>query len=192
MSAATTSQAVTSASRDDKLSLSTMAFISDTVTMSRVSADLFSMTLGKANVREGSIDAALSISEWPRDLDLLIVDLADAGDPIADAAALKTAVPGGCIVIGIGRINDVALYRDLIAVGFGDYLAVPFAEGAISRAVERVLELRERTGNAGRSPQASQKGATLRTLSVIGARGGVGATTAAVAIAAALCTREPR
>ena len=89
-----------------------MAFVSDTVTLSRVSADLFNMTLGKANVREGTIDGALAISEWPRDLDLLIVDIGDAGDPVADAAALKTSVPGTCMVIGVGRINDVALYRD--------------------------------------------------------------------------------
>ena len=96
MSAAASAQVLTSTSRDDKPGLSTMAFISDTVTLSRVSADLFNMTLGKANIREGTIDAALAIGEWPRDLDLLIVDLADAADPIADAAALKTAVPGGC------------------------------------------------------------------------------------------------
>src|SRR3954469_4789834 len=99
---------------EERPALSAMAFVSDTVTLSRVSADLFNPTLGKANVREGTIDAALAISEWPRDLDLLIVDLGDAADPVADAAALKTAVPGGCLVIGVGRINDVALYRDLL------------------------------------------------------------------------------
>ena len=189
MSATASAQILTSASRDDKPGLSTMAFISDSVTLSRVSADLFSMTLGKANIREGSIDAALAIGEWPRDLDLLIVDLASAADPIADAAALKTAVPGGCIVIGVGRINDVALFRDLIAVGFNDYLALPFAEGAMSRAVDRALELRQRSGNGVMPGQSPLKDAAPRTLSVIGARGGVGATTVAVAIAAMLGTR---
>lgn len=99
MSAMASAQILTP-SRDEKPGLSAMAFISDTVTLARVSADLFNMTLGKANIREGTIDAALAIGEWPRDLDLLIVDLADAADPIADAAALKTAVPGSCLVIG--------------------------------------------------------------------------------------------
>jgi pilus assembly protein CpaE len=166
-----------------------MAFISDTAALSRVSADLFNMTLGKANIREGSIDAALAIGDWPRDLDLLIVDLADAVDPIADAAALKTAVPGGCIVIGVGRVNDVALFRDLIAVGFNDYLALPFAEGAMGRAVERALDLRQRTGSTATPGQSVHKSATPRTLSVIGARGGVGATTTAVTVAAMLGAR---
>jgi pilus assembly protein CpaE len=189
MSATASAQVVTSASRDSKPGLSTMAFVSDTTALSRVSADLFSVTLGKANIREGSIDAALAIGEWPRDLDLLIVDLAGAADPIADAAALKTAVPGGCIVIGVGRINDVALFRDLIAAGFNDYLALPLAEGAMRRAVDRALELRQRTGNGVGLGQSPLKDAAPRTLSVIGARGGVGATTAAVAIAAMLGTR---
>lgn len=189
MSATASAQILTSASQDDKPGLSTMAFISDTTALSRVSADLFNITLGKANIREGSIDAALAIGDWPRNLDLLIVDLADALDPIADAAALKTAVPGGCIVIGVGRVNDVALFRDLIAVGFNDYLALPFAEGAMGRAVERALDLRQRTGNTATLGQSAHKDATPRTLSVIGARGGVGATTTAVTVAAMLGAR---
>jgi pilus assembly protein CpaE len=164
-----------------------MAFVGDAVAQARVSADLFGMTMGKANVRDGSIDAALAVSEWPRDLDLLVVDLANAADPVADAAALKSAVPGNCIVIGVGRINDIALYRDLIAVGFSDYLALPLGEGVMTRAVERALEVRDRGGHMPGATAA--RDAKPRTLSVIGARGGVGATTLAVAIASMLGNR---
>jgi pilus assembly protein CpaE len=170
---------------EDTRSITAIAFVTDTVAQGRISSDLFSLTLGKANVREGSIDTALALSEWPRDLDLLIVDLGGSNDPVADAAALKTALPGNCILVGVGRINDVALYRDLMAVGFSDYLSLPLAEGAMSRAVDRALELRDRAG-----PAASAKAAAKpRTLSVLGARGGVGATTLAVALASMLGTR---
>ena len=62
---------------EEKRAITAMAFVTDTVAQGRISGDLFNMTLGKANVREGSIDTALAFSEWPRDLDLLIVDLAD-------------------------------------------------------------------------------------------------------------------
>jgi pilus assembly protein CpaE len=189
MSASATLQRSAPAAGEEKTAISAMAFVSDSTAMSRVSADLFGATLGKANIRDGTIDAALAISDWPRDLDLLIVDLEGAVDPIADAAALKTAVPGGCIVIGIGRINDVALYRDLLAVGFNDYLSVPFAEGAMGRAVERALEQRDRTGGPVASHSGAPKTAKPRTLAVIGARGGVGATTVAVTIAALLGAR---
>ena len=189
MSASANLQRALSVVGEEKPSISAMAFIADSVALSRVSADLFNTTMGKANIREGTIDTALAISEWPRELDLLIVDLDGAADPVADAAALKTAVPASSIVIGVGRINDVALYRDLLAVGFTDYLSMPFAEGAMGRTVDRALELRERTGSA-MAPQAGlSKDAKPRTLSVIGARGGVGSTTVAVTIAAMLGAR---
>ena len=189
MSASASLQRSPSPVGEEKPAISAMAFVSDSIALSRVSADLFNVTLGKASVRDGTIDAALAISEWPRDLDLLIVDLGSAADPVADAAALRTAVPGGCIVIGVGRINDVALYRDLIAVGFNDYLSMPFAEGTMARTVERALDLRDRTGGAMASHLGVPKDAKPRTLSVIGARGGVGTTTTAVTIAAMLGAR---
>ncbi|HEV3491583.1 MAG TPA: cellulose synthase operon protein YhjQ/BcsQ [Reyranella sp.] len=188
MSVTAIQQRPASAVGEEKPAISAMAFVSDSTAMARISADLFGVTLGKANIREGTIDAALAIGDWPRDLDLLIVDLGGAADPVADAAALKTAVPGGCIVIGVGRINDVALYRDLVAVGFNDYLSMPFAEGVMGRAVERTLEQRDRTGGA-MAQSAAAKAAKPRTLAVIGARGGVGTTTAAVTIAAMLGAR---
>jgi pilus assembly protein CpaE len=188
MAASASSQRAAVSGSEEKAAIAATAFIADSVAQSRVSADLFGMTLGKANVREGSIDTALAISEWPRDLDLLIVDLGDAADPVADAAALKTTVPAGCVVIGIGRINDVALYRDLVAVGFHDYLAMPLGEGAMASAAERALELRARgVGSMGTS--AGLKDAKPFTLSVIGARGGLGATTVAIAVAGMLGTR---
>lgn len=185
---AASAPATLTAGSEDKPAVSAMAFIADSAAQARVSSELFNMTLGKANVREGSIDSALGLTEWPRDLDLLVIDIGDSSDPIADAAALKTAVPGNCIVIGIGRINDVALYRDLLALGFADYLTTPLSEGALGRSVERALEHRERGGmtvGANNVP----KDAKPRTLSVIGARGGVGATTVAITIASMLGTR---
>jgi pilus assembly protein CpaE len=91
------------------------------------------------------------------------------------------------MVIGVGRINDVALYRDLMAVGFNDYLSLPLAEGAMGRAVDRALELRDR--GAGPVANAAKSATKPRTLSVIGARGGVGATTLAVSLASMLGSR---
>lgn len=188
MASATATTQRQPAPTEERQAIAAMAFIADSVAQGRVSADLFNMTLGKANVREGSVATALAINDWPRDLDLLVVDLADATDPVADAAALKTAVPGNCVVIGVGRINDVALYRDLMAVGFSDYLALPLAEGMVGRAAERAFEMRER-GGGGAGTGAAAKDATPRTLAVIGSRGGVGATTVAIGVAGLLGNR---
>ena len=178
--------AVVQPAAEESRSITAIAFVTDSVAQGRISSDLFGLTLGKANIREGSIDTALALSEWPRDLDLLIVDLGASSDPVADAAALKTALPSSCMLIGIGRINDVALYRDLMATGFSDYLALPLPEGAMLRAVERGLELRERGGGPAAGAKATAK---PRTLSVVGVRGGVGATTLAVTLAGMIGTR---
>jgi pilus assembly protein CpaE len=188
MAAAASAQRASSVATEERSPISAIAFVADTKAQSRVSADLFDLTLGKASIRDGSIDTALGLAEWPRDLDLLIVDIAESSDPVADAAALRTAIPGSCIVIAVGNINDVALYRDLLAVGFDDYLALPLGEGVIGRVVERALSERERNG-AKMQGAAANKDARPRTLSVIGARGGVGATTAAIALASLLGTR---
>src|SRR5260221_11146995 len=146
MAESASSQRVAVGGAEEKAAIAATAFIADAVAQARVSADLFGMTLGKANVRDGSIDTALAVSDWPRDLDLLIVDLADAADPVADAAALKTTVPGGCVVIGVGRINDFALYPDLMAGGFSGGLPLPLGEGGAARDAERAVGPGERAG----------------------------------------------
>lgn len=175
---------------DESPALTAMAFAADAASQSRISSDLFNLTLGKAAIREGTIDAALAISEWPRNLDLLVVELGQGADPVADAAALKTALPGGCIVIGLGSINDVGLYRDLMAVGFNDYLSLPLGEGVLLRAIERAIETRDRgAGAVVMHPAAANKDTKPRTLAVLGARGGVGATTLAVTVASMLGQR---
>ena len=180
--------AVIQPTAEESQAISAMVFVTDSVAQGRISGDLFGLTLGKASIREGSIDTALSLSDWPRDLDLLVVDLAGSSDPVADAAALKTALPSSCIVIAVGRVNDVALYRDLMGAGFSDYLALPLGEGLIGRAVERALEQRDR-GGGGSAAGGNKAAAKPRTLSVLGARGGVGATTLAVTLAAMLGSR---
>src|SRR5919108_128872 len=66
MSATTIAQRPPATAGEERTALSAMAFVSDSVTLSRVSADLFNMTLGKANVRDGTLDSALAISDGPR------------------------------------------------------------------------------------------------------------------------------
>jgi len=189
MASSSAAQRVAFAAGEERPPISAMAFVREASAQARVSADLFGVTMGKANVREGSIDTALAVAEWPRELDVLIVDFGESSDPVADAAALKTALPASCIVVGVGRINDVALYRDLITIGFADYLALPLAEGAVGRAVDRALDVRERGGGAVSPAPGLARDAKPRTLSVIGARGGVGATTLAITIAGMLGDR---
>src|SRR5215216_2907408 len=66
---------------------------------------------------------SLSISASPN---ILMVDLSESGDPLNDINALAEVCEPGTIVIASGSVNDVRLYRDLVASGIHDYLLKPF------------------------------------------------------------------
>src|SRR5918997_4461298 len=65
----------------------------------------------------------LSVSASPT---ILFVDLSESGDPLNDINALAEVCEPGTVVIAAGQVNDVRLYRDLIASGIQDYLLKPF------------------------------------------------------------------
>ena len=55
---------------------------------------------------------SLSIAASPA---ILMVDLSESGDPLNDINALAEVCEPGTVVIAIGQVNDVRLYRDLVA-----------------------------------------------------------------------------
>src|SRR3954463_8912280 len=65
----------------------------------------------------------LSVSASPS---ILFVDLSESGDPLNDINALAEVCEPGTVVIAAGQVNDVRLYRDLVASGIQDYLLKPF------------------------------------------------------------------
>ena len=117
---------------------------------------------------------SLSVSASPN---ILFVDLTESADPLNDINALAEVCEPGTIVIAAGQVNDVRLYRDLVASGIHDYLLKPF----------NVDQLRETFANA----QAILSGPRGEAMvdkphvmaSVIGVRGGVGASTLATSLA---------
>ena len=66
---------------------------------------------------------SLSVSASPN---ILFVDLSESADPLNDINALAEVCEPGTIVIAAGTVNDVRLYRDLLASGIHDYLLKPF------------------------------------------------------------------
>ena len=79
----------------------------------------------------------------------------------------------GTQVIALGDINDVELYRSLIGHGVHDYLVKPVSAETVAAALTRA----ERGPNGEPAPKIG------RLIAVIGARGGVGATTVATNLA---------
>jgi pilus assembly protein CpaE len=56
-----------------------------------------------------------------------MVDLSESGDPLNDINALAEVCEPGTVVIAVGQVNDVRLYRDLLASGIHDYLLKPLS-----------------------------------------------------------------
>lgn len=117
----------------------------------------------------------LSVSASPS---ILFVDLSESGDPLNDINALAEVCEPGTVVIAAGQVNDVRLYRDLVASGIQDYLLKPFTAD----------QLRDAFANAQLTisgPRLNESGAEKPNVmaAVVGVRGGVGATTIASSLA---------
>ena len=118
---------------------------------------------------------SLSVSASPQ---ILLVDLSESGDPIGDINSLAEVCEPGTVVIAMGQVNDVRLYRDLMMSGLQDYLLKPISPDALRDAVAHA----QMTLNAPKHDDGSKDKPHL-SLAVIGTRGGVGASTIAASLA---------
>ena len=118
---------------------------------------------------------SLSIAASPA---ILMVDLSESGDPLSDINALAEVCEPGTVVIAVGQVNDVRLYRDLLASGIQDYLLKPLTPGQVRDAVVSAQAIFA-------APKSADAGSVKRHVStaVVGTRGGVGASTIATSLA---------
>lgn len=118
---------------------------------------------------------SLSVTASPA---ILVVDLSESGDPLNDINALAEVCEPGTVVIAIGQVNDVRLYRDLLASGIHDYLLKPLSAQQVHDALSQALAVFM-------NPKAGDPDAAKRHIStaVVGTRGGVGASTLATSLA---------
>lgn len=118
---------------------------------------------------------SLSVSASPQ---ILLVDLSESGDPIGDINGLAEVCEPGTIVIAVGQVNDVRLYRDLLMSGLQDYLLKPLSADALREAFANAQSLL----NAPKQDDSNTDRPHIST-AVIGTRGGSGASTIAVSLA---------
>lgn len=127
---------------------------------------------------------SLSVSASPQ---VLFVDLSESGDPLNDINALAEVCEPGTVVIASGQVNDVRLYRDLVASGIQDYLLKPLGPDQLREAfghAQAMLNAPKQVEQSTERPHAS--------IAVIGTRGGVGASTIATSLAWLMSTKEKR
>ncbi|QYJ08005.1 pilus assembly protein CpaE [Qipengyuania flava] len=118
---------------------------------------------------------SLSVSASPN---ILMVDLSESGDPLNDINALAEVCEPGTVVIAIGQVNDVRLYRDLLASGIHDYLLKPLSANMLRDSLNQAQAVFM-------APRAGEEEGVKRHIStaVIGTRGGVGASTLVTSLA---------
>ncbi len=126
----------------------------------------------------------LSISASPN---ILLVDLSESGDPLNDINSLAEVCEPGTVVIAMGQVNDVRLYRDLIVSGLQDYLLKPFSP----EQLRDVLAHAQAVINAPKHDVPQVEKPHVST-AVIGTRGGVGASTIATSMAWLLSQEKER
>src|ERR1700730_4452737 len=105
---------------------------------------------------------------------VIILESDERGEEILDGLdQLANYCDAGTRVVVVGRMNDVMLYRELVRRGVSDYLIAPVDTLQVVRAVCGLFS----------APDAKPVG---RIVAVVGAKGGVGASTVAHNIAFSL------
>jgi pilus assembly protein CpaE len=154
------------------------AFVCDDLTLDVVRSVCDEMGWQQEKANKGGLRNAvqsLSVSASPQ---ILLVDLSESGDPIGDINSLAEVCEPGTVVIAMGQVNDVRLYRDLMMSGLQDYLLKPVSPDALRDAVAHAQMIL----NAPKNDEGSKDKPHL-SMAVIGTRGGVGASMIATSLA---------
>jgi pilus assembly protein CpaE len=125
------------------------------------------MDKAHAKVHMGGATAAVeAFRNAPTPNVIVLESTADRADLIGHLDALSEFCDAGTKVIVAGRVNDITLFRELMARGVSEYLVMPFGVLDFIRAVSALYT------NEGADPLG-------RIIAVTGAKGGVGASTIA-------------
>ena len=117
--------------------------------------------------RSGGLDAAIEfLAENPTPNLLIVESTLPSGEMIAKIDELAEHCDEGVQVLVIGATNDIALYRQLMARGVSEYLVPPVKPLGLIRSISNLF-VNDDEPFIGKS------------ISVVGAKGGVGASTIA-------------
>jgi len=156
--------------------VSMQAFCDTVETAAAVQAAGEDRRLAKAHVKiqMGGIKAAVEAYRTSPTPNVILIEADSRADEIlAGLDQLAEVCDAGTRVLVVGVINDVTLYRELTRRGVSDYLIAPVGTLDVVRSVCGLFS----------APDAKPVG---RIIAVVGAKGGVGASTVAHNIAWAI------
>jgi pilus assembly protein CpaE len=155
--------------------VSVQAFCETVETAAAVQAAGEDRRLGKAHlkIQMGGMAAAIEAYRAAPTPNVIVLEADVRTDILVGLDQLATVCDAGTRVIVIGRINDVTLYRELVRRGVSDYVIAPVTAIDVVRSICDLFS----------APEAKAVG---RIIAVVGAKGGVGASTVAHNVAWAI------
>jgi pilus assembly protein CpaE len=155
--------------------VSVQAFCETVETAAAVQSAGEDRRLGKAHlkIQMGGVSAAVEAYRSAPTPNVIVLEADNRTDILAGLDQLATVCDPGTRVVVIGRINDVTLYRELVRRGVSDYVIAPVGAIDIVRSICNLFS----------APEAKSVG---RIIAVVGAKGGVGASTVAHNVAFAI------
>src|SRR5713101_258300 len=155
--------------------VSVQAFCETVETAAAVQSAGEDRRLGKAHlkIQMGGMAAAIEAYRSAPTPNVIILETEGRNDILLGLDQLATVCDAGTRVIVIGRVNDVGLYRELVRRGVSDYVLTPVTAIDVVRSVCNLFS----------APEAKAVG---RIIAVVGAKGGVGASTVAHNVAWAI------
>lgn len=160
-----------------------LAFVADADSEASLRASLSEIEIEQAVIQRGGLAAAIRHLASERSPDTLVVDISGVELPVPLVHQLAEVCEPGVTVIALGDQNDVELYRDLMRSGISEYIVKPVTRAALAKALHPSAPVRD-------GLPIEHKLGTM--VAVIGARGGVGATTVATNLAWYLAERQKR
>ena len=155
--------------------ISVQAFCETVETAAAVQSAGEDRRLGKAHlkIQMGGMAAAIEAYRSAPTPNVIVLESDGRTNVLAGLDQLATVCDSGTRVVVIGRINDVALYRELVRRGVSDYVIAPVSAIDVVRSICNLFS----------APEAKAVG---RIIAVVGAKGGVGASTIAHNVAWAI------
>ncbi len=159
----------TTMGRPDRLTV--LAFLGDSQTEHVLRDGLGDIVANGMDIRRGTVRTAINAMAKLPTPEVLIVDISGEDQPLHALGELSDVVEPGVRVLVIGDTDDVDFYRHITrGMGVMEYIFKPITREAVARHFAPLITRKAIGGDSTRGG---------RVIAVMGARGGVGATTIA-------------
>ncbi len=160
---------VSAIGRPDRLTV--LAFLADSQTEHVLRDGLGDIVANGMDIRRGTVRTAINAMAKLPTPEVLIVDISGEDQPLHALGELSDVVEPGVRVLVIGDTDDVDFYRHITrGMGVMEYIFKPITREAVARHFAPLITRKAIGADSTRGG---------RVIAVMGARGGVGATTIA-------------